>query len=262
MYNRVKTPKELEALRESARINATVIGSLLKQIQPGMTGLDINRMAAEETKAMGAKTILKGYQGFPAVICISKNEEIVHGIPNGGVLEKGDLLSLDYCVSYKGMISDMAKTIIVGDDNSGGKQQAVSDELALKRKLLAGTEEALMAAIKVVKGDVRIGDIGAAAQEVMERYGLGIIRDLVGHGVGHDVHEEPNIPNYGKKGTGGQLKTGMTVAIEPMATLGTHNIELDKHDGWTIRTADGSLSAHFEHTLLVTDGGCEILTLI
>ena len=149
------------------------------------------------------------------------------------------------------MISDTARTALIG----GGDDDASKE----KRRLIAGTEESLMAGIKTIKDGVQTGDIGAAVQAVLDRYKFGIVRDLVGHGVGHDVHEEPNIPNHGLTGTGDRLKAGMTVAIEPMATLGTHRVAVDR-DGWTIRTADGSLSAHFEHTVLITDNGFEILT--
>jgi methionyl aminopeptidase len=218
-----------------------------------MSGVDLNRLAAQETKAHGVKPAFYGYQGFPAAICISVNDEVVHGIPNKRELEAGDLLSLDFGVSYQGMISDTARTIIVGETEQ-------DSQLADKKKLIAGTEEALMKAIARVKDGCFVGDIGAAAQEVMDRYGLGIVRDLVGHGVGHDVHEEPNIPNYGKAGTGDQLQAGMTIAIEPMATLGSEKVVVDR-DGWTIRTKDGSLSAHFEHTVLITKSGAEILTI-
>jgi methionyl aminopeptidase len=249
MYTRVKTAKEIKALRESCRMAATILDTVFAAVEPGMTGIDINEMVKRELKGMGLKAAFYGYQGFPAAICISRNDEVVHGIPNSQELEAGDLLSLDFGVDYKGMISDTARTVIVGE---GG-------DMAAKKKLIAGTQESLMAAIKVVKDGVQTGDIGAAAQEVMDRYGLGIVRDLVGHGVGHDVHEEPNIPNHGTRGMGDRLKAGMTIAIEPMATLGSHRVVVNP-DGWTIRTVDGSLSAHFEHTILITDTGAEILT--
>lgn len=253
MYTRVKTDQEIVALRESCKIAAAILDALFTAVEPGMSGIDINRFATQEIKAFGVKPAFYGYQGFPAAICISVNDEVVHGIPNKRELEAGDLLSLDFGVTYQGMISDTARTIIVGE-------AADDEQLVIKKKLLAGTQEALMQAIASVKDGCHVGDIGAAAQAVMERYGLGIIRDLVGHGVGHDVHEDPNIPNYGKAGTGDQLQAGMTIAIEPMATLGGEKVVIDR-DGWTIRTKDGSLSAHFEHTLLITKSGAEILTV-
>jgi methionyl aminopeptidase len=253
MYTKVKTDKELKALRESCKMAATVLAFLKQQIEPGITGLDINRLANEETKRLGGKPAFLGYQGFPASICVSRNDEVVHGIPTAQVFEAGDLVSMDFGIVHKRMISDTAITMMVGEDTS--------EQGSVKRKLMAATEESLAAAIKSVKDGCYTGDIGAAAQAVLERNGLGIVRDLVGHGVGHDVHEEPNIPNFGKPGTGDQLQAGMTIAIEPMATLGTHAVVVDP-DGWTIRTTDGSLSAHFEHTVLVTESGFEVLTKI
>ncbi len=265
MYTRVKTAKELKALRESCKMASQILDTLFTAIEPGVSGIDVNEMTKKELRGLGVKAAFLGYQGFPATICISRNDEVVHGIPNSKEFKVGDLVGLDFGVNYKGMISDTARTVIVGDNNRAvvsSKQKAVGDDqsgLTEKRKLLAGTKEALVAAIKTLKDGVQTGDIGAAAQSVMERYNLGIVRDMVGHGVGHEIHEEPNIANFGKPGTGDRLKAGMTIAIEPMATLGTHRVVVDP-DGWTIRTADASLSAHFEHTILITKDGFEILT--
>lgn len=251
MYTKVKTPAEIEAMRESGRMLATVLAELKKIIAPGQTTKYLDEIAVKELKALGGKPPFLGYNGFPATICISVNDEVVHGIPNPHrVINEGDVVGLDFGVSYKGMITDSAITVIVGEPKA---QEHM--------RLLQKTEESLRAGIKQVKSGAHIGDIAAAVQAVLEPAGYGIVRDLVGHGVGHQVHEAPDIPNYGKKGTGDRLQAGMTIAIEPMATLGGYGVTIDR-DGWTIRTADHSLAAHFEHTVLVTETGYEILTKI
>lgn len=180
-------------------------------------------------------------------MCISVNNEVVHGIPGQYVIKDGDIVSMDFGVKHNGMITDAARTIIVGNANKA------------KHTLVDATLASLDAGIAVVKDGVRVGDISAAIQEVLADNGLGIVRDLVGHGVGHQLHEDPNIPNYGKSGTGPALKAGMTIAIEPMATLGAYKV-FTADDGWTITTSDGSLAGHFEDTVLITDTGYEILT--
>lgn len=226
---------------------ASVLSYLKPKVKPGMTTKDLANLAAAELKKLGGNPAFLGYNGFPDVICISLNDEVVHGIPGSEVIQDGDLVSLDFGVEYNGMITDAAITVVAGESNGA------------KRKLLKGTEESLNAAIAVVKDGVKIGDIGAAAEKIMTQYGFGIVRDLVGHGVGHEVHEEPDIPNYGQKGTGKTLQAGMTIAIEPMSTLGSERVVLDQ-DGWTIKTYDHSLSAHFEHTILILEDSAEILT--
>lgn len=248
MYTKVKTPQEIEDMRESGRMTAAILKVLRDKVQPGMTTQDMADIAFREIKAFGTEPAFLGYEGFPSVICISLNDEIVHGIPGGRVIEKGDLVSFDFGVSHNGMITDAAITVEVGS------------ETPEKQRLIKATEESLRAGIKAIKGPTKIGDIAAAVQRVLDQYGYGIVRDMVGHGVGHMVHEEPNIPNYGKAGTGETLLPGMTIAIEPMSTVGDYHIKQDS-DGWTIRTADGSLSCHFEHTVLITESGVEIITL-
>jgi methionyl aminopeptidase len=176
------------------------------------------------------------------------NDAVVHGIPNDTPFVEGDLVSFDFGVTFDGMITDSAFSMFIGDAPS-----------ADAKRLLEKTEQSMYAGIDVLKNGVRVGDIAASIERVLKREKFGIVRELVGHGVGHSVHEDPNIPNYGIAGTGPKLSAGMTIAIEPMATLGTHAIILDE-DGWTIRTYDGSLAAHFEHTILITNGGYEILT--
>lgn len=236
-------------MREAGKILATVLGVVKKQTNVGMTTKDLAVIARLELESLGGKPSFLGYQGFPEVICISVNDEVVHGIPSEKkILTNGDIVSIDFGVTIDNMVTDSAISYIVGNEKD---QQ--------KMELIATTEFALEEAIKVLKGDVRVGDISAAAQQVIPDKKYGIVRDLVGHGVGHELHELPNIPNYGKAGTGPKLSAGMTIAIEPMVTLGSHKVYMD-NDGWTVKTADGSLAAHFEHTVLITDTGYEILT--
>ena len=247
MYTKVKTEQEIKDMRTSGQMLASVLQFLKTKVEVGMTTKDLANLAAEELKRLGGKPAFLGYNGFSDVICISLNDEVVHGIPGNEVIQDGDLVSLDFGVNYNGMITDAAITVIAGEGSGA------------KRKLVKGTEEALNAAISVVKDGVKTGDIGAAAEKIMTQYGFGIVRDLVGHGVGHQVHEEPDVPNYGSKGTGHKLAKGMTIAIEPMSTLGGERVVLDQ-DGWTIKTYDKSLSAHFEHTILILENSAEILT--
>lgn len=247
MFTRVKTPQEIEAIRVSGKMLAQVLQAISKEVVPGMSGKDTSELAKRELKGLGGKHAFLGYQGFPDVICISVNDEVVHGIPTDRPFEVGDIVSFDYGVTYKGMITDSAFTTIIGGDDSE------------KARLVKATEQSMYAGIETLKNGVRVGDIAAAVQRVLAREQLGIVRELVGHGVGHEVHEDPNIPNYGIAGTGPALKAGMTICIEPMATLGDYRVKVDS-DGWTIRTVDSSLSAHFEHTILITDKGYEILT--
>lgn len=235
---------------------ATVLELLEKSLRPGMTTNEAAGLADRELKKLGGEPAFLHYYGgpgvpdFPSVLCISVNDEVVHGIPTERELQDGDLVSVDFGVKYKGLITDSARTFIVGQNDQ-------ADVL----RLLSGTRQALDAGINVLKGGVRVGDVSAAIGRVLNKHNLGIVRELVGHGVGEELHEEPNIPNYGTAGTGPVLKTGMTVALEPMATLGQADIGVYA-DGWTIVTADNSLSAHYEHTLLITDNGAEIITTL
>lgn len=246
---RVKTPQEIADMRVGGRMLATVLAHLKGFVQVGMSTKDIANEATQEIRSLGGDPAFLGQYGFPDVICISVNDEVVHGIPRTSlIVQEGDIVSMDFGVRYNGMITDSAISLIAG-----------SSKDARQQVLLEQTELAMYAGINTLRHGVRTEDIGAAVQEVLEAHKLGVIRDLVGHGVGHELHEEPNIPNYGKKGRGEQLSAGMTIAIEPMATLGTHKVTVDG-DGWTIRTADRSLSAHFEHTILITQDGSEILT--
>jgi methionyl aminopeptidase len=246
-----KNPNEIEIMRKGGKMLATILNSLASQVAPGVKPTDISKIAAEQIKKAGMQPVVLGYEGFPDVICISVNDEVVHGIPKGKSFVDGDIVKLDLTLGYKSMVVDSALTVIVGNNTN-----------AEVKHLVEGTKKSLEAGIASIKGSgTRVGDISSAIQNVLDRQKLGIIRDLVGHGVGYDIHEPPNIPNYGTAGTGPVLSAGMTIAIEPMATLGDWHIKVAK-DGWTITTADGSLGAHFEHTVLITEDGAEILTTV
>lgn len=246
---KIKTTAEIDAMRESGQMLATVLGVVQKAIKPGITTKELDTIAAKELERLGGKPAFLGYYGYPGVICISVNDEVVHGIPGKYIIKSGDLVSFDFGVKYNGMITDAARTVLVGPNNKA------------KQNLMNGTLESLDAGIAEVKAGIKVGDISAAVQAVLDEYGFGIVRDLVGHGVGHELHEDPNIPNYGRSGSGPVMLAGMTIAIEPMATMGSFKV-YTADDGWTIATRDGSLAAHFEDTVLITETGAEILTRI
>jgi methionyl aminopeptidase len=243
-----KSNKELEAMREGGRITAACLKMLEENVAPGVTTRELDRLAEEFIYERGSKPEFKGYQGFPASICASPNAMIVHGIPGSYRLKDGDIISLDVGVRYEGFVTDSATTVPVGD---------VPDEVV---GLLGVTRECLAAATEQMRAGNRLGDVGHAIQELAESRGYGVVRDLVSHGVGRQMHEDPKIPNYGSPGTGPRLQPGMTFAIEPMITLGDYDIRLSEWDGWSIYTADGSLSAHFENTIAVTENGPWVLT--
>ena len=249
MTTRVKTAAEIKAMREAGKMLASVLALLKSKLEPGMATKDLALIAARELASLGGQPSFLGYQGFPDVICISVNDEVVHGIPKANKLIKdGDIVGLDFGVTVDGMVTDSAISVIAGRPKQQGHI-----------RLVERTERALEAGIAAVHDQVRTGDIGAAVEASLKPYHYGIIRDLVGHGVGHQVHEDPNIPNYGRANTGPWLRKGMTIAIEPMVTLGREQIYITD-DGWTVLTVDHSYSAHFEHTVLITDDGAEILT--
>jgi methionyl aminopeptidase len=253
MMTQVKTPAEIEAMRVSGRMLATVLQYLRGEVKAGMSTKDLAILASRELERLGGKPAFLGYQGFPDVICISLNEEVVHGIPSPErIIASGDIVGLDFGVVYDGMITDGAISVIVDKPR---EQRHL--------ELVRATEASMYEGIAAVHDKVRTGDIGAAVQAVLESSKLGgrfgIVRDLVGHGVGHELHEDPNIPNYGRAHTGPWLSAGMTIAIEPMATLGTDHVYVAP-DQWTILTQDKSMAAHFEHTVLITEDGAEILT--
>lgn len=247
MLTKVKTAKEIEALRTSGAMLATVLRIMEQRTRVGLTPIDMSRIAQQELKKLGGEPAFRGFHGYPDIICISVNNQVQHSIPTDTPFKEGDVINYDFGVRYKGMITDAGITLIVGQ----GSPDAV--------RLVEGTKKALAAGIAVVRDGCTVGDISSAIEGVLKSYKLGIVEELVGHGVGHELHEEPNIPNYGKAGTGPRLTSGMTIAIEPITTLGGASIMGDQ-DGWTLWTMDGSLSAQFEHTVLVTDGGSEILT--
>lgn len=246
-----KTPQQIDAMRAGGEILAGIFADLRHQVVPGATGLELDAWVATEIKARGAEATYRTSEvNFPNSICISINDEIVHGIPSDIPLEQGDVISFDLVITYQGMKTDSAFTMVVGEEPRG----------AVKH-LITNTERSLYAAIDSINGPVHTGDIGAAIEAVLSRAKLGIIRELVGHGVGIEMHMPPEIPNFGQHGRGVLLSPGDTIAIEPMATLGGERIKtLD--DDWTISTRDGSLAAHFEHTVLITETGAEILTTL
>jgi len=249
----IKTAADIVRMREACAIAATVLAKLKEHVAPGITTYDLDQIAKTLIAGYGARSADYGYQigsrRFPAYICVSVNDEIVHGIGTlKRILHDGDIVSLDVTVEYNGCIGDNALTMPVG---------RISPTL---QQLLQVTERALQLGIAQAKVDNRIGDISAAIQEYVESHGFSVVRDLVGHGVGFSMHEPPEIPNFGRKGAGPRIKAGMTLAIEPMVNLGGYRTKT-LADGWTVVTADGSASAHFEHTVLTTDRGPEILTV-
>ncbi len=243
-----KSKGELETMREGGKITAACLRFLTRNVSPGVTTGQLDRMAEEFIRSFGGTPEFKGYQGFPGSICASPNAMIVHGIPGSYRLKDGDIISLDVGVRFEGFVTDSATTVAVGD-----VAKATED-------LLLTTRQCLIAASGQVRPGKRLGDIGNAIQVLAESRGYGVVRDLVSHGVGRKMHEEPQLPNYGRPGTGPRLQAGMTFAIEPMITLGSYDIRIDDRDGWSIYTADGSLSAHFEHTVAVTEDGPWVLT--
>lgn len=246
----IRTSAELDAMRESGRMLATVLDVLRSKTVSGFTPKDMSSIAKKELTALGGEPAFLGFYGYPDVICISVNEQVQHAIPSERPFQPGDVVNFDFGVKYKGMITDSGFTVCVDNKTTSDVE-----------RLLKGTEKALENALSVVSHGCRVGDISATIERTLRKYKLGIVRELVGHGVGRELHEEPEIPNYGKPGTGPVLQAGMTIAIEPITTLGNPAIT-EANDGWTLLTKDGSWSAQFEHTVLVTNKGCEILTRI
>jgi methionyl aminopeptidase len=248
MMNRVKNDADIKRIRTSGHMLAEVLRQITPATVAGITTAELDMLAATELKRLGGDPAFLGFESYPNVICISVNDEVVHGLPGSRIIRDGDIVGLDFGVNFEGMITDGAITVPVG--------KVSSDAL----RLLAGTKESLLLGINAVKAGARLGDIADAIETRLRMDEFGVIEDLSGHGVGDEVHEDPIILNFGTAGTGQRLKAGMTIAIEPMATLGGPDIVVDS-DGWTIRTADGSLGAQFEHTVLVTESGSEILTV-
>lgn len=242
-----KTEEEVALIKESADILGRTHGLLAGHVKPGITTLELDKLAEEFIKDHQASPSFKGYSGFPFSLCISVNENVVHGFPSDYELKEGDIVSIDCGVFHKGYHSDSAYTYGVGKIDEAVKQ------------LLDHTEKSLYLGIEQAVAGLRIGDIGYAIQSYVEDKGYTVVRELVGHGLGKSLHEEPEVPNYGKRGKGPKLKPGMVLAIEPMVNLGVRNI-VQESDGWTIRTADRMPSAHFEHTVAIWEDKTEILT--
>jgi methionyl aminopeptidase len=244
----IKSAREIELMRVSGKITAKTLSMLMKTVKAGMTTAEIDKLAEDSIRSMGGIPTFIGYNGYAHTLCTSLNEEVVHGIPGPRILKDGDLLSMDLGTTLEGYVSDSAVTIPIGNVSAEAK------------RLMTVTQECLMLGIAQMQAGNRLGDIGHAVQQHAEKNGYGVVRQLVGHGVGTKLHEEPQVPNYGTPGHGTQLRPGLVLAIEPMITEASYEVEtLD--DGWTVVTEDGKLAAHFEHTIAVTNEGPRILTL-
>lgn len=248
----IKNREEIDAMREGGRILAAVLKELSETVKPGIRTLDLEVLAEKLIAKYGAKAAFEGYEPmgsrkYPAILCVSVNEEVVHAVPSERVLKDGDIVSIDCGIWHKNLCVDMAMTVAVGN---------IEPETA---RLIKVTKKALKRSLKKVRPGNTTGDIGNTIERYVKSQGFSVIRDLVGHGVGRKVHEEPAIPNFGKRHNGVVLRPGMTIAVEPMVAMGSHKT-VGCDDGWGIRTEDKSLSAHFEHTVAVTENGCEVLT--
>jgi methionyl aminopeptidase len=245
----IKSTQEIAVMREAGRILAAVIAALVKEVRPGVTTGELDSVAVRELKKRGAVASFKGYRGFPASICTSVNEEVVHGIPGGRALKAGDIISLDVGAMVNGFHADAAVTLGVGTISADAQ------------KLIAATKGALEAGIAAARNGARLGDVSAAIQAYAESRNFTVVREYVGHGIGRDLHEDPQVPNFGIAGEGISLKKGMTMALEPMLNAGVWRTRLADNK-WTVLTADGKLSAHFEHTIAITESVPEILTML
>ncbi|HNP70397.1 MAG TPA: type I methionyl aminopeptidase [Kouleothrix sp.] len=247
----LRSRQQIALLREAGRLVAETFEHLRPHVQPGITTRELDRMAEKFIRARGAIPVYKGYNGFPATICVAINNVICHGIPDKTQLHEGDIIGVDIGAKLDGWIGDSCVTLPVG---------AVAPEV---QRLLDVTEECMWRGIRVARAGNRLGDVGAAIQEYAEANGFSVVREYTGHGVGQVLHDEPrNIPHYGKPGTGLRLQPGLVFTVEPMINVGKPDTTLDRRDGWTVRTADGSLSAQFEHSIAVTDGEPIILTAL
>lgn len=244
-----KTEKDIEIMRKAGRIVAETLAMVAEVVRPGLTTGDLDRLIEEFIRSKGAVPAFKDYQGFPASACISIDDEVVHGIPGKRVIREGEIVSIDVGSIYQAFYGDTARTYAVGE---------ISEE---KASLMRCTEECLFAGIDKARSGNKLGQISAAVQRVAESQGYSVVRQLVGHGIGRKMHEEPQVPNYGSPNDGPVLDAGIVLAIEPMINMGTHNVRT-LPDGWTVVTADGQPSAHFEHTVAITDNGPDILTVV
>ena len=245
----IKSDIEIDAMRKAGRIVAEILQRITERVRPGMKTKELDMVAGTELEIRRATSSFKGYHGFPANICVSVNDEIVHGIPGEKVLKEGDIVSLDFGVIYDGFQGDAAVTVPVGEVSPAA------------RRLIDATREALEKGIATAKAGATLGDVSAAIQQFAESRNYSVVREYTGHGIGRDMHEDPQIPNYGIPGTGPVLKKGMTLALEPMLNTGGSSTRIAK-DRWTVLTADGSLSAHFEHTIVINDNEPEVLTRV
>ncbi|TSC56347.1 MAG: hypothetical protein Greene071421_199 [Parcubacteria group bacterium Greene0714_21] len=245
----IKTPKEIETMRQGGRVLAGILDKLLKQVKPGVVTKDLDRAAEALILNSGAKIAFKGYEGFPATLCVSVNEEVVHAAPSERILKEGDIVTLDIGLIWLGLYLDMARTVAVGK---------VSPETA---RLIRVTKKALHYGLKKTKPGNTVGDIGNTIQRYVESQGYQVVRELCGHGIGKELHEDPHVLNYGKRGDGSELVEGMVICIEPMITVGDWKLKRSK-DGHGFETKDGSLSCHFEDTIAITSRGSEVLTKI
>lgn len=243
----LKTEKEIELIRESSLLVGKTLAEIAKEIKPGVSTKKLDRIAEEFIRDNGAVPGFKGYNGYPSTLCISINEQVVHGIPGNRILNEGDIASIDCGTIMNGFYGDSAYTFAVGD---------VREETLL---LMKRTKESLYKGIENAIVGKRVGDIGYAVQKYVEGFGYSVVRDLVGHGLGKKLHEKPEVPNYGKRGTGAKLKEGMVICIEPMINMGTNRV-IQERDGWTIRTADNMPSAHYEHAVAIRKNQADILS--
>lgn len=244
----VKTEQEIDLMREPCRIMRDALDYLGNQLKAGMTTADVNALADDYIRSRGAIPSCLGYCGYPASVCVSVNEQVVHGIPGERIIRDGDIVSLDFCAYKNGYHADAARTFLVGD---------VSEE---KRRLVRVTEECFFKAVENLKAGTPLYDIGAAVQKHAESNGYSVVRALVGHGIGKEMHEDPSVPNFGKAGTGVRLKAGTVLCIEPMINMGGYQVDF-LSDGWTVETRDKQPSAHYENTVVIREDGVEILTL-
>ena len=246
---KVKTEKEIQFMRESCRIVKETLEFVGRNIRAGMTTKEVDSLVYRYITSCGAYPSELGYQGYPASSCVSVNEVVVHGIPSDRIILDGDIVSVDITAEKNGFHGDACRTFLIGN---------VSEE---KRRLVKVTEECFFKAIEGLKAGTPLYDIGYKVQTHAEANGYGVVRALTGHGIGRDMHEDPEVPNFGRAGTGVRLKSGTTICIEPMINMGTYKVNFSREDGWTVTTADGLPSAHYENTVLITDDGVEILTL-
>jgi methionyl aminopeptidase len=245
----IKTPAEVESIRKASRVVAEVLLQLKSRVKPGVSTADLDRFAEKSVRELGAVPAFLGYRGYPATLCVSINEEIVHGIPSPKrFVKEGDIVSLDLGAVCDGFYGDAALTVAAGKVSGGAL------------KLMEVTKRSLEEALLKVKAGARLGDVSHAVENFAVENGMSVVREFTGHGIGRRLHEEPSIPNFGRPGSGPVLKAGMTLAIEPMLCLGRADVVV-RNDGWTAVSADGSLAAHYEHTVAVTEAGCDILSI-